>query len=158
MSEKPTTADASCERPATPLATSTDAGAGASANATAAASGQPSSETTAPESRITIDDFSRVQLRVAQIISAERVERSEKLVKLQVDIGEERPRQILAGIAKHYAPEALVGRKIAVVANLKPAKLMGQVSEGMLLAASDESGNLELLSVGPAIPPGSVIR
>ena len=78
---------------------------------------------------------------------------------MQVDLGEPSgPRQILAGIAKHYAPETLIGRKIAVVANLKPAKLMGQLSHGMLLAASDDAGNLELLSPGAALPPGSVIR
>ena len=108
---------------------------------------------------ISIDDFAKVQLRVGQIVEAERLEKSEKLVKLKVDLGEERgPRQILAGIAKHYAPETLLGRKIVVVANLKPAKLMGQLSEGMLLAASDSLGNLELLSPGSVVPPGSTVR
>lgn len=107
---------------------------------------------------VSIDQFSKIQLRVAQILEAERVEGSEKLVKLKVDLGEERPRQILAGIAKHYAPDTLVGRKIVVVANLKPAKLMGQLSEGMLLAASDTQGNLELVSPGAVVPPGSVVR
>ena len=67
-------------------------------------------------------------------------------------------KQILAGIAKHYAPENLIGRKIVVVANLKPAKLMGQLSEGILLAASDDQGNLELLSPGTMMPAGSVVR
>ncbi len=113
----------------------------------------------APDGLITYDDFARVQLRVGQILAAEKVEKSEKLVKLQVDLGEDSgPRQIVAGIAKHFAPESLVGRKIAVVANLKPAKLMGQESRGMLLAASDDKGNLELLTVGPALAPGSIIK
>ncbi|MFN8390938.1 MAG: methionine--tRNA ligase subunit beta [Bdellovibrionota bacterium] len=108
---------------------------------------------------ITIDYFSKVQLRVAQIVAAERVEGSEKLVKLKVDVGEPAgPRQILAGIAKHYVPDDLIGRKIVIVANLKPAKLMGQLSEGMLLAASDAAGNLELLSPGSVVAPGSVVR
>ncbi len=108
---------------------------------------------------IGIDEFGKVKLRVGQIMAAERIEKSEKLLKLQVDLGEERgPRQILSGIAKHYSPASLIGRKIVVVANLKPAKLMGELSEGMLLAASDDAGNLELVSPGAVIPPGSMVR
>jgi methionyl-tRNA synthetase len=108
---------------------------------------------------ISIDEFQRVKLCVGQIMAAEAVPKSEKLVKLQVDIGEPGgPRQILAGIAKHYTPESLIGRKVAVVKNLKPAKLMGNESQGMLLAASDDAGNLELVSIGPALAPGSGIR
>lgn len=108
---------------------------------------------------ISIDQFVKVQLKVGQILEAEKVEKSEKLLKLKVDLGEERgPRQILSGIAKYYQPETLIGRKIVVVANLKPAKLMGQLSEGMLLAASDNDGNLELLSPGTVVPAGSVVR
>lgn len=87
---------------------------------------------------IDIQDFTKVKLKTGLILSAERVKGSEKLVKLQVDTGEHR--QIVAGIGKYYTPEELVGKTIIVVANLKPAKLMGQVSEGMLLAASDEEG------------------
>ena len=108
---------------------------------------------------ISVGDFSKVQLRVGQVLQAEKVEKSEKLLKLQVDLGEERPpRQILAGISKFYAPESLIGRKIVVVSNLKPAKLMGQLSEGMLLAASDDKGNLELISPGAVVAPGSTVR
>ena len=107
---------------------------------------------------LSIDQFAQVQLRVGQILQAESIEKSEKLLKLQVDLGEEKPRQILAGIAKHYTPEDLPGRKIVVVANLKPAKLMGQLSEGMLLAASDDKGNLELVSPGAVAAPGSRVR
>jgi len=88
---------------------------------------------------LAIEDFMKADLRVGRIVSAERVEKSEKLVKLQVDIGTE-TRQVVAGIGKSYAPEDLVGKSIVLVANLKPAKLMGVESRGMLLAAS--SGDL----------------
>jgi len=93
---------------------------------------------------ITIDDFKKVKLRTAKIIEAEPVPKSEKLVKLKVDLGNEQ-RQILAGIAKHYAPDALIGKTIVIVANLKPAKLMGMESQGMLLAANAEDGSLGLV-------------
>ena len=109
-------------------------------------------------SLISFKDFLKTDFRVGQIIESERIEESEKLVKLQVDLGSELgKRQIVAGIAKYYEAESLVGRKVAVVANLKPAKLMGYKSEGMLLAASDNNDNLELLSVGDALPAGSRI-
>ena len=85
---------------------------------------------------IGIEDFMKVDLRVGKIVSAERVAKSEKLVKLQVDIGTE-TRQVVAGIGKSYAPEELTGKSIVIVANLKPAKLMGIESQGMLLAASN---------------------
>ncbi len=91
---------------------------------------------------IGIEDFMKVDLRVGKIVSAERVAKSEKLVKIQVDIGTE-TRQVVAGIGKSYTPEELTGKSIVIVANLKPAKLMGVESQGMLLAAS--SG--ELLAV-----------
>ena len=106
--------------------------------------------------KISFNDFLKVDLRVAQIEDAERIEKSEKLVKLQVSLGNSQ-RQIIAGIAKHYEPQKLVGRKIIVVANLKPAKLMGEKSEGMLLAASDEHGNLALLDIDPVIPAGASV-
>ncbi|MFM6955055.1 MAG: methionine--tRNA ligase [Ignavibacteria bacterium] len=96
------------------------------------------------EELISIEDFKKVKLRTAKIIHAEAVPKSEKLVKLQVDLGNEQ-RQILAGIAKHYAPESLIGKTIVVVANLKPAKLMGMESQGMLLAANAEDGSLGLV-------------
>lgn len=109
---------------------------------------------------ISFEEFMAVDLRVAQIMEAERIEKSDKLIKLQISLGPELGmRQIVAGIAKHYQPEALVGRKIVVVANLKPAKLMGEKSEGMLLAASDEESNLlELLSPGNSMPAGARVR
>lgn len=89
---------------------------------------------------ITIDDFDKVEIRIGQIMEAEKIEKSDKLLKLQVDIGDE-VRQIVAGLAKFYAPEELVDRKVAVVVNLKPAKLFGTLSEGMILATG-ESGAL----------------
>lgn len=88
---------------------------------------------------ITIDDFKKVQLKVAKILEADRVEDSDKLVKLKVDLGSEQ-RQIIAGIGNIYTPEILVGKQIIVVANLEPRKLMGLESQGMLVAASDEMG------------------
>src|SRR5208337_4544984 len=85
---------------------------------------------------IGMEDFMKVDLRVGKIVSAERVEKSEKLVKLKVDVGTD-TRQVVAGIGKSYAPEELLGKSVVIVANLKPAKLMGIESQGMLLAASD---------------------
>lgn len=92
-------------------------------------------EPLAPE--VTIQDFAKIDIRVAKIIEAERVAKSDKLIKLQVDLGFEQ-RQVIAGIGKEYDPSELAGKVVAVVANLKPAKLMGEVSNGMIVAASDE--------------------
>jgi methionyl-tRNA synthetase len=103
---------------------------------------------------IGIEDFQRVELRTAKVIAAEKVQGADKLLKLTVDIGREQ-RTIVAGIAVRYAPESLVGRTIVVVANLKPAKLRGVVSQGMLLAASDESGQPYILTTeDPNVPAG----
>jgi methionyl-tRNA synthetase len=106
--------------------------------------------------KIDIADFAKVELRVAQVIEAEKIPGSKKLLKLQVDLGDEK-RQIVAGIADSYAPEALVGRKVVVVANLKPAKLMGVESNGMVLAATHD-GKAVLLSVETETAPGSKVR
>lgn len=105
--------------------------------------------------QISFDDFTRLDLRVARIVEAEAVPKAKKLLRLVVDLGLEQ-RQIVAGIAKHYTPEELLGRRVVVVANLKPAKLMGVLSEGMLLAAStaDKSG-LALVCVPEELPPGA---
>lgn len=108
------------------------------------------------ENIITIDDFFNVKLRTAKIIKAERIKKSDKLLKLQVDLGAEE-RQIIAGIAKFYKPEHLIGKVIIVVANLKPAKLMGQKSEGMLLAANSEDG-ISLATFDGKIPLGAEVR
>ncbi len=105
---------------------------------------------------IAIDDFAKVELKVGKVIAAEKVEKSEKLLKLQVDIGEER--QIVAGIAKSYTPDDLIGKKIVVVANLKPAKLMGIESHGMLLAATDEEGRLSVLTLDREVKQGARVK
>ncbi len=105
---------------------------------------------------IGIEDFGKVQLKVGKVLSAERVEKSEKLIKLKVDTGEER--QIVAGIGKAYDPDYLVGRKIVVVANLKPAKLMGIESQGMLLAATDEEGTLSILGLDRDVHQGARVK
>jgi methionyl-tRNA synthetase len=93
-----------------------------------------------PDNLITIDKFFETSLKIGTIVEAIEVPKSKKLLKLQVDIGEEKPRQILAGIKEFYSAESLVGTQACVVSNLKPAKLMGMMSEGMLLAAKDENG------------------
>jgi methionyl-tRNA synthetase len=93
-----------------------------------------------PDNLITIDQFFETTLKIGTIVKAEEVPKSKKLLKLQVDLGEGKNRQILAGIKEFYSAESLVGTQACVVANLKPAKLMGMMSEGMLLAAKDESG------------------
>jgi len=112
----------------------------------------------AGDDSITIDDFRRVRLRTARIAEAERVPKSSKLMRLQVEIGGER-RQIVAGIAAQYEPEALVGRNVVVVANLKPAKLMGVESNGMVLAAAiGEDGKPVLLDVPSEVPSGSIVK
>ncbi|MBV8115079.1 MAG: methionine--tRNA ligase subunit beta, partial [Silvibacterium sp.] len=101
-------------------------------------SAAPSSDKIISE-RITIDDFAKVELRVAKIMVAERVPKADKLLRLEVDLGYEQ-RQILAGIAEAYTPESLVGRKVVIVANLAPRKLRGLESNGMIVAASLEGG------------------
>ena len=108
--------------------------------------GNPAQPATAADDRISIDDFMKVELRTAKVIAAEAVPKSKKLIKLLVELGTEQ-RTILAGIAEAYEPASLVGRTIVVVANLKPAKLMGIESNGMVLAASAEGGKPVLLTV-----------
>ena len=100
-------------------------------------------ETAKPEqdSFITIDDFLKVDLRVGEVKVAERVPNADKLLRMEVDIGEEQPRQLLAGLAEYYEPEKLIGRKVVVVANLKPRKMRGLESQGMICAASLEDGS-----------------
>jgi methionyl-tRNA synthetase len=109
------------------------------------------------DGRIAFDDFMKVELRVAKVIEAEAVPKSKKLVKMKVDAGTEH-RTIVAGIAEAYQPEQLVGRTIIIVANLKPAKLMGIESNGMVLAASQEGGPPTLVSVDESIPAGTKVR
>nr|WP_259459623.1 methionine--tRNA ligase subunit beta [Mesotoga sp. HF07.pep.5.2.highcov] len=105
---------------------------------------------------ISIDDFSKVELRVASVTEAEIVPKSRKLVKLQLDLGDLGRRQVVAGIAQFYNPEELVGLKVVIVANLQPAKLMGIESNGMILAAKI-GDSLSLLTVHKDVQPGAKV-
>ena len=107
--------------------------------------------------KITIDDFMKVELRVAKVLAAEKVPNSRKLVKLSIDVGTEQ-RTLVAGIAESYEPEALVGRTIVMVFNLKPAKLMGIESNGMVLAASPDGGKPMLVGFDQEVAPGTRVR
>jgi methionyl-tRNA synthetase len=107
--------------------------------------------------RVAIEDFLKIDLRAARVVSAERVPKSRKLLKLEVDLGSER-RTLVAGIAEAYEPEALVGRVIAMVANLKPATVMGVESNGMILAASAPGGLPTVVSFEKDPPLGARIK
>ncbi|EIO0098337.1 methionine--tRNA ligase [Staphylococcus pseudintermedius] len=125
------------------------------------ASMQPPKEESVEEevpdkAQIDIKDFDKVEIKAATIIDAEKVKKSNKLLKIQVDLGYEK-RQIISGIAQFYAPEDIIGKKVAVVTNLKPAKLMGQKSEGMILSA-EKDDVLTLISLPNAVPNGAVIK
>ena len=109
------------------------------------------------DTKITIDDFMKVELRTAKVLTAEKVPNSRKLVKLTIDAGTEQ-RTLVAGIAEAYEPESLVGRTIVMVFNLKPAKLMGIESNGMVLAASPDGGKPTLVGFDAEIPPGTRVR
>lgn len=121
-----------------------------------AAPSETKPETKPVEGKISIDEFARIDLRVAKVISAERIEGSDKLLKLIVKVGDEQ-RQIVAGIAQYYQPDEMVGKEIVVVFNLKPAKLRGVLSEGMLLAASND-GKLALIRPESQIGSGAKVR
>lgn len=124
----------------------------------AAPTTQPTTAAAAPQAptQITIDEFMKIQLKTAKVLTAERVPRSEKLIKLQVDLGTEQ-RQIVAGIGKKYEPEQLLGRTIVIVANLKPAKLMGIESQGMVLAAGDAEVK-GLVGIAEDVDPGTKVK
>lgn len=108
---------------------------------------------------IEIDDFAKVDLRVGQVLSAERLPKSDKLLLLKIDLGEAEPRQVLAGIAQYYEPEKLVGRKVVVVANLKPRKLRGFESQGMVVAASyGEEGRPVIATFTEDVPNGARLK
>jgi methionyl-tRNA synthetase len=106
---------------------------------------------------ITYDDFMKIQLRTAEVIEAEKVPKSEKLLKLKVRLDNEE-RQVIAGIAKSYEPENLIGKKVVIVANLQPAKLMGLESRGMILAVETTNGSLEVLNVPESVNNGTRVK
>jgi methionyl-tRNA synthetase len=128
--------------------------------------GKPESAPTKPEaapaapkdSYISIDDFAKVELRVAQVISADTVKGADKLLRLTVDAGEPSPRTIVADIAQQYKPEQMMDRKIVIVANLQPRKLRGLESQGMLLAASLEGGDPVLAGFLEDVPVGARLK
>ena len=125
----------------------------------AAAAGTPPAMKPAavPDGKITIDDFSKVELRVGQVRVAEKVKGADKLLRLEVDIGTE-VRQLVAGIAEAYPPETLIGRKVVIVANLAPRKLRGLESNGMIVAASIEGGKPVLASFLEDVPVGARLK
>jgi len=112
---------------------------------------------------INIDEFAKIELRIAKVLEAERVEGSEKLIKMKLDVndkneaGEFETRQVLAGIGKTYEPENLVGKEIIIVANLEPRMLMGLESRGMIVAGSDGEG-IAIVSPDRELPPGTLLK
>jgi methionyl-tRNA synthetase len=122
---------------------------------TAGVSSAPGPQAAAP-TQVTIDEFAKIHLKTAKVLSAERVPKSEKLIKLQVSLGSEQ-RQIVAGIGKKYEPESLVGKTVVIVANLKPAKLMGIESQGMVLAAGDSDVH-GLITIQEEVDPGTKVK
>ncbi|HXA97488.1 MAG TPA: methionine--tRNA ligase subunit beta, partial [Candidatus Dormibacteraeota bacterium] len=106
--------------------------------------------------KIPITDFRKVELRVAEVLAAERVPKSKKLLKLTIRVGEE-TRTLVAGVAEHYEPERMVGRKVVIVANLEPATLMGVESNGMVLAA-EHDGTVSLLTLDKDVPSGAKVK
>lgn len=107
---------------------------------------------------INIEDFEKIDLRVGTVVDSKRVEKTDKLLCSQIDLGEGKPRTVVSGIAKYYAPEDIIGKQVIVVANLKPVKLRGILSEGMVLCASDAEGNLTLITPAKGIASGSEVR
>jgi methionyl-tRNA synthetase len=117
----------------------------------------PVAPAAAVDTRISLDDFMKVELRTARVLTAEKVEKSKKLLKLTVDVGSEQ-RTLVAGIAEAYEPDALIGKTVVIVFNLKPAKLMGIESNGMVLAASVDGGKPILVAFDQEVPPGARVR
>lgn len=106
---------------------------------------------------ITFDEFLKLDLRVAEILHVEKMKNADKLLRIQLDLGSEK-RQVVSGIAQHYSPEELNGRKVICVKNLKPVKLRGELSQGMILSGEDEDGTLSLATVEQSLPNGSKVK
>ena len=110
------------------------------------------------EKQIKYDDFDKVELKVAEVIDCQKVKGADKLLQFRLAAGDSQDRQILSGIAEFYPdPKALIGKKVVIVANLKPRKMRGQISQGMILSAEDENGNLAIVEAPKQMPNGSVI-
>ncbi len=114
-------------------------------------------ENTVTIEQIGIVDFAKVQLKVGKVLECKKVEKADKLLCSQIDVGEETPRTIVSGIAKYYTPEEMVGKQVIVVTNLKPAKLRGIESQGMILCAEDENGELALITPSKSVKAGSEV-
>jgi methionyl-tRNA synthetase len=125
-------------------------------NPPATAGPEPTPAPEVPRPLVSLARFAEVELRVARVVSAERVPKADRLLKLEIDLGQER-RQIVAGIAATYAPEALVGKSLIVVANLEPARIRGVESRGMLLAADAGAGPI-VATFEADVPPGTRVR
>jgi methionyl-tRNA synthetase len=115
-------------------------------------------EVVAKQEYLTIDEFSKLEARIGVVLSAEAVDGSEKLIRFMLDFGEEKPRQILSGIKAWYEPETLIGKKMLFVINLAPRKMMGLVSQGMLMAVDGLDGEPVFLIPEKDVAPGSRVR
>lgn len=107
---------------------------------------------------VNIDDFAKLDLRIIKVLEATRMEGSDKLLKLKVDIGNSEERQILSGIGKSYSPEDIIGIELVAIVNLEPRMMMGEESQGMILATGDDLENITLISPIKEVDPGSSIR
>ena len=116
----------------------------------------PDSVQAVQKARLTIDDFDKMQLQIGEVLSCEEVPKSKKLLCSQVKVAG-KVLQIVSGIKNYYSPEDMVGKKVVVITNLQPAKLAGVLSEGMLLCAEDDNGDLALLTADKDVPAGSII-
>jgi methionyl-tRNA synthetase len=146
--------------PARATAPAASSGLAPTTSATPAAPAAPARSTPtapSPEGQVTYEEFSRLDLRVARVVGAEAVPKAKKLLKLAVDVGEERPRQVIAGIAERYSPETILGKTVIFLANLQPATIRGVLSEGMILAAGDAE-IVALSGLDAEAAPGTKVR
>lgn len=119
--------------------------------------GEPKAEVKPLADEIAIDEFAKVELRAAKVLECEKLEKSQKLLKLKLDDGMG-TRQVVSGIAKWYKPEDLIGKTVVVVANLKPAKLCGEESQGMIVCAEMPDGSAKVAFLDGSVPPGAKLR
>lgn len=120
--------------------------------------GKPSEAEAERRAEISVDDFSKAELRVGKVVECEKVPKADKLLCSKIDVGEGRLRTVVSGIAKYYAPEQMVGKNVVLVSNLKPVKLRGILSEGMILCAEDKDGRLSVISPDGDVAPGGEVR
>ena len=130
----------------------------ARAAASADKEGQPSEDEAERRAEISVDDFSKAELRVGKVVECEKVPKADKLLCSKIDVGEGRLRTVVSGIAKYYSPEQMVGKNVVLVSNLKPVKLRGILSEGMILCAEDKDGRLSVISPDGDVAPGGEVR